>query len=596
MHLFQFADYGGNHAAYFKRVFSGVVMRIILDIFDYEINDLKQLSLSLLKRIARHFDIDGFQYLNKNKLIDSLYEYIKTNRRYLLFVDEDGIMSGLNWYNKEARRMLENNDITMNNTPITNNPADFKDGYYADRSNDVPQDNSVADSDMSRDSDTYSDRSRDRIKIDSRSFDIDEDSFGLGDKISDFNKSDQRQPRRNFSDCNDIVAARKAIRSGELREYRGILEINAKGYGFLRGNFCGNDNDKDAFVDNMIIKYLSLKDGDYIVGAGKKNEEGKSASLTYITAVNDINSEELPRRVPFEQLTPIFPDERLKLEAVMGRSEIAIRCIDLIAPIGKGQRAIIVSPPKAGKTTLLKQIANSIINNNPEVKVFMLLVDERPEEVTDMQRSIKAEVVYSTFDENPEHHIATAESVLKCAKRYVEYGKDVVIMLDSITRLARAYNVTIEHSGRALSGGLDPSALSAPKRFFGSARNVENGGSLTIIATALVDTGSRLDDVIFEEFKGTGNMEVVLDRKLSERRIFPAIDLAKSSTRRDDLLLEEDELRAAQFMRGMLDNSNYEVLDGLINEIYNSKNNAEFLKKFNARMEMMNKKGYVMRK
>lgn len=573
-------------------------MRIILDIFDYDINDLKNLSLSLLKRIARHFDVDGFQYLNKNNLIERLYEYITTNRRYLLFVDEDGIMSGLNWYNKEARRMLEKNDVTNTTQPAS--ASDQNNYYYPDRgeANENPYTNVSSEIEPNRDRvETYPDR-RDRLKIDTRNYYSDEEYFdtGLSDKITDFNKTEPRQQRRNFSDCNDIVAARKAIRAGELREYRGILEINAKGYGFLRGNFCGNDNEKDAFVDNMIIKFLSLKDGDYIIGAGKKNEEGKSASLTYITKVNDISAEELPRRTPFEQLTPIFPDERLKLESAVGRSEIAIRCIDLIAPIGKGQRAIIVSPPKAGKTTLLKQIANSIIANNPEVKVFMLLVDERPEEVTDMQRSIKADVVYSTFDENPEHHIATAEAVLRCAKRYVEYGKDVVIMLDSITRLARAYNITIEHSGRALSGGLDPSALSAPKRFFGSARNVENGGSLTIIATALVDTGSRLDDVIFEEFKGTGNMEVVLDRKLSERRIFPAIDLAKSSTRRDDLLLDDDELRAAQFMRGMLDSSNYEVIDGLINEIYNSKNNSEFLKKFNTRMEMMNKKGYVMRK
>ena len=286
------------------------------------------------------------------------------------------------------------------------------------------------------------------------------------------------------------------------------------------------------------------------------------------------------RRIKFDDLVPIYPDEKIKLETT--QNEYATRMMDLICPVGKGQRGMIVAPPKVGKTTLIKKIANSISTNNPEIELIVLLIDERPEEVTDMERSIKGQVIYSTFDELPEHHVKVAEMVAERAKRLVEHGKDVVILLDSITRLARAYNLTVPSSGKTLSGGIDPTALHKPKKFFGAARNIENGGSLTILATALVETGSRMDDVIFEEFKGTGNMEVVLDRALSERRIFPAINISKSGTRREDLLLSKDELSAMYSIRKALSTmSTAEVTEIFINEVMKSKDNKELVQKLN---------------
>jgi len=322
----------------------------------------------------------------------------------------------------------------------------------------------------------------------------------------------------------------------------GVLEVLPDGYGFLRNeNYLPGA--KDIYVSPSQIRRFSLKTGDKIRGKGRIPKEGeKFQALLYVQSVNGDPPEVAAKRTPFEQLTPIYPNERITLET--SPKELSTRLIDLIAPIGKGQRGMIVSPPKAGKTILLQKIANSITTNYPDIELIVLLIDERPEEVTDMQRSIKGEVVYSTFDKVPEHHIKVAEMVLERAQRLVEHKKDVVILLDSITRLARAYNLTIPPTGRTLSGGLDPGALHSPKRFFGSARNIENGGSLTIIATALVDTGSRMDDVIYEEFKGTGNMEIHLDRKLSEKRIFPAIDINKSGTRREELLLSQKELES----------------------------------------------------
>ena len=317
-------------------------------------------------------------------------------------------------------------------------------------------------------------------------------------------------------------------------------------------------------------------------------------------AVDEVNGnkpENLRNRPNFDNLVPIYPDERLRLELKTGKSDFAIRCIDLIAPIGKGQRAMIVSPPKAGKTTLLKKIANSISINYPDVMLFVLLVDERPEEVTDMQRSINGEVIYSTFDETPEHHCKSAELLIERAKRNVELGKDVVIIMDSLTRLARAYNLTIPPTGRTLSGGIDPGALHSPKRFFGSARNIENGGSLTIIATALIDTGSRMDDVIYEEFKGTGNMEIHLDRKMSERRVFPAIDLNRSSTRREDLLLTQKELEGVFAMRKMISSmDSQEATEKLLDYIVKTKNNDEFIGIICSQVNRWEKEGFSFRK
>ena len=318
----------------------------------------------------------------------------------------------------------------------------------------------------------------------------------------------------------------------------GILDILPDGYGFLRGdNYLSTP--KDVYLSPIQIKRFKLDNGDIVKGISRFKEGEKFPSLIFVGEVNGEHPEKAAKRKRFDELIPIYPTERLKLETTS--NEYAMRMIDLMSPIGKGQRGMIVAPPKVGKTTLIKKIANSISKNNPEVELIVLLIDERPEEVTDMKRSINGQVIYSTFDELPEHHVKVAEMVLERAKRLIEQNKDVVILLDSITRLARAYNLVIPSSGRTLSGGLDPAALHKPKKFFGAARNIENGGSLTILATALIETGSRMDDVIFEEFKGTGNMEVHLDRKLSEKRIFPAIDINKSGTRREDLLLTPKE-------------------------------------------------------
>lgn len=379
----------------------------------------------------------------------------------------------------------------------------------------------------------------------------------------------------------------------EFQEREGYLEINSENYGFLRVRY-GEFNEKDAYVRSATIKQFGLRRGDYVKGMCKRVQENKPIALFTVTELNGVPYEKVGKRPNFDDLVPIYPNERLRLE--VSPRDYATRCIDLVSPIGKGQRGIIVSPPKAGKTTLLKMIASSISTNYPDVELKVLLIDERPEEVTDMQRSIKGEVVYSTFDELPDNHTKTAEMLLDKAKRLVESGKDVVILLDSLTRLARAYNLTIPPTGRTLSGGIDPGALHSPKRFFGSARNIENGGSLTIIATALVDTGSRMDDVIFEEFKGTGNMEIHLDRRLSEKRIFPAIDLAKSGTRKEELLLTPSELEGTWSIRKMLSNAdNAEATENLISMIVKTSTNKEFIDQLNMQLRVMQKEGYIFR-
>ena len=355
----------------------------------------------------------------------------------------------------------------------------------------------------------------------------------------------------------------------------GILDILPDGYGFLRGeNYLSSP--KDVYISVIQIRRFKLDKGDVIKGIARCKEGEKFPSLIFVGEVNGESPEKAARRKRFDELTPIYPTERIKLET--DSKEYAMRMIDLMSPIGKGQRGMIVAPPKVGKTTLLKKIANSISKNNPEEKLIVLLIDERPEEVTDMKRSINGEVIYSTFDELPEHHVKVAEMVLERAKRLVEQGQDVVILLDSITRLARAYNLTIPSSGRTLSGGLDPAALHKPKKFFGAARNIEFGGSLTILATALVETGSRMDDVIFEEFKGTGNMEVHLDRKLSEKRIFPAIDILKSGTRRDDLLLTKEEAEAVDIIRKATNSLKPdEAVEKILDLFSKTRNNREFV-------------------
>ena len=360
---------------------------------------------------------------------------------------------------------------------------------------------------------------------------------------------------------------------------RGILEVMQDGYGFIRSaNYLPGDN--DVYVSPSQIRRFNLKTGDILEGNTRiKTQQEKFSALLYLSKVNNIDPMKIMHRKNFEDMTPVFPNERLSLEC--GKTSTAMRIMDLMSPIGKGQRGMIVSPPKAGKTTLLKQVALSVQKNNPEVHLLILLIDERPEEVTDIRESIEGEnveVIYSTFDELPEHHKRVSEMVIERAKRLVEHKKDVMILIDSITRLARAYNLTVPPSGRTLSGGLDPAALHMPKRFFGAARNMREGGSLTILATALVDTGSKMDDVVYEEFKGTGNMELVLDRKLSEKRMFPAIDILKSGTRREDLLLSKEEQEAVESMRkGLNGLRQEEAVDNILNMFSRTKNNEELI-------------------
>ena len=363
----------------------------------------------------------------------------------------------------------------------------------------------------------------------------------------------------------------------------GILEVLEEGYGFLRSpNYSYLPGPDDIYVSPSQIKRFNLQTGDTVNGQIRPPKEGERFfALLKIELVNENDSEDSRDRILFDNLTPLYPTERIHLETK--EEDLSMRMVDLLTPIGKGQRGLIVSPPRAGKTVLLQKIAKSITTNHPEITLIILLIDERPEEVTDMERSVKAEVVSSTFDEPADRHVQVTNMVLERAKRLVEQGKDVVLVLDSITRLARAHNVVAPHSGRTLSGGVDSNALQKPKRFFGAARNIEEGGSMTIIATALIETGSRMDDVIFEEFKGTGNMELVLDRKLSDRRIFPAIDINKSGTRKEELLLTEEELNRVWVLRKVLNEMNVlEVMEFLLDKMRSTKDNIGFLKSMNS--------------
>ncbi|MCR5674799.1 MAG: transcription termination factor Rho [Lachnospiraceae bacterium] len=377
--------------------------------------------------------------------------------------------------------------------------------------------------------------------------------------------------------ANEVAAEKSELDSG--MEAHGILEVMPDGYGFIRSaNYLPGEN--DVYVAPSQIRRFNLKTGDILVGNTRVKTQGeKFSALLYVKSVNGYHPEEASRRRNFEDMTPIFPDEKLRLERP--GASIAMRIMDLICPVGKGQRGMIVSPPKAGKTTLLKDVAKSVKANNPDIHMIILLIDERPEEVTDIKETIEGpnvEVIYSTFDETPEHHRRVSEMVIERAKRLVEHGRDVMILLDSITRLTRAYNLVVTPSGRTLSGGLDPAALHMPKRFFGAARNMREGGSLTILATALIETGSKMDDVVYEEFKGTGNMEMILNRKLQERRVFPAIDIPKSSTRREDLLLSRPEQDAVSIMRkGFNGMKGDDAVDQIINLFSRTRTNPEFV-------------------
>lgn len=411
--------------------------------------------------------------------------------------------------------------------------------------------------------------------------------FDSRTELSSQNRFDSRDTSAQYSNRFDNAMrddfANRFDNDGALPEgcqpACGILEVLQEGFGFLRSaNFLTGQ--QDVYVAPSQIRRFGLRTGDMVDGFQKANpDDNKYDALIRINTINGVNPELCSHRPNFEKLTPVFPNSRLSMEVEGGST--ALRIVDLISPIGKGQRGMIVSPPKAGKTTLLKEIANAVTHNYPDMHLIILLIDERPEEVTDIRESIQGEhveVIYSTFDETPEHHKQVAEMVLECAKRLVEHKQDVMVLLDSLTRLARAYNLTVTPSGRTLSGGLDPAALHMPKKFFGAARNMREGGSLTILATALVDTGSRLDDMVFEEFKGTGNMELVLDRKLSERRIFPAIDITRSGTRREDLLLTPDELTAVSTIRKSISGlKNDDAIEQILNHFVHTKNNAEFI-------------------
>ncbi len=379
------------------------------------------------------------------------------------------------------------------------------------------------------------------------------------------------------SSAGEVAAEKSDLDSG--MEANGILEVMPDGYGFIRSaNYLPGEN--DVYVAPSQIRRFNLKTGDILVGNTRVKTQGeKFSALLYVKSVNGYHPEAASKRRNFEDMTPIFPEQKLVLERP--GSSIAMRIMDLICPVGKGQRGMIVSPPKAGKTTLLKDVAKSVKANNPDIHMIILLIDERPEEVTDIKETIEGpnvEVIYSTFDETPEHHRRVSEMVIERAKRLVEHGRDVMILLDSITRLTRAYNLVVTPSGRTLSGGLDPAALHMPKRFFGAARNMREGGSLTILATALIETGSKMDDVVYEEFKGTGNMEMILDRKLQERRVFPAINIPKSGTRREDLLLSRQEMEAVAIMRrGYNGMKGDEAVDQIINLFSRTRTNPEFV-------------------
>ncbi|MBO5927083.1 MAG: transcription termination factor Rho [Clostridia bacterium] len=419
-------------------------------------------------------------------------------------------------------------------------------------------------------------------------------------KMQPENSNFGRKPRTE-NDNNNIKYEKDFFENIEVREdndyesvsvftssnvVKGVLEFHEQGFAFLRGENYEADASSDVYVSKSVIRNYRLRRGDYIEGYADKQNDNNSPSLYKILKLNGRDFDENLKRPYFDDLTPCYPNERISLECADNSDDISIRAIDLLSPIGRGQRGLIVAPPKAGKTTLIKKIANSIENNHKDIKLIVLLIDERPEEVTDLKRYVNAEVIYSTFDESPEHHVRIAELALNRGKRLVEMGDDVVILLDSITKLTRAYNTLVPSSGRTLSGGIEPLALQAPKKFFGSARNFENGGSLTILSTALIETGSKMDDVIYEEFKGTGNMEIILSRALSERRIFPAIDLYRSGTRRDDLLLSEKELDASFAVRRYLDRD-INASQNLIDMLKRTKNNDEFVQKAPVWCKMM---------
>lgn len=597
---------------------------------NYTLEELKAMTYFQLRDTARKMGIENISYMTEEELINNLLKTVKEDTdgaSETAAEKEDRAETPLGAYTRDDFDKMTIHSVRsivreLGITPSVKKKEELVEEYYK-LMEEISKNGGI----VSLDTRPKVRRGRPAKTEVSR---IVKDGVAQSENSTYVNRYSQGQDaveQKGDSDSADAVFKES---ESELRS--GILEL-LDGYGFLRAENC-ECGEKDVYVSGRIIKAMGLRAGDYVVGVAKRNADNKPPALTVVERVNpdfeysvvfqkDERGRDIPgtgeykmsgyvkdsgkdlsklrQRPHFDSLTPIFPQERLRLEIntaekSVTRGDFAIRSLDLIAPIGKGQRAMIVSPPKAGKTTLLKKIANSITTNHKEVTLFVLLVDERPEEVTDMKRSIKGEVIYSTFDEVPEHHCKAAELLIERARRLVELGKDVVIMMDSLTRLARAYNLTIPPTGRTLSGGIDPGALASPKKFFGAARNIENGGSLTIIATALVDTGSRMDDVIYEEFKGTGNMEITLDRKLSERRIFPAIDLNRSSTRREDLLLTQKELEGVWALRKLLSSGDsQDTTDQLLNMMQKTKNNEEFVESITNQVKIFEKNGYNIR-
>lgn len=522
-----------------------------------------------LREIAKAFNIAGYQKLRKAELIKALTdtEYARTGAEKTETepaCDGDSVVKKKKptetKKENEEDRPLDADDEKIGEKTVTRKAAEKKAGEN-----------------KKTDKDDLGNGKDDKALTEGKNTGRKNGTRGDRKKTGGRNESNEKDGKEPVAEESDGKDKKNEIQQEDRPEVEGILELAEGGFGFLRfSNFLTST--EDIYVSPTQIRRFNLKTGDKINGISRRPNEGeKFGALLYVNTVNGDEPGVSMKRPEFEELTPVFPNERITLEGAS--RELSMRLIDLVAPIGKGQRGLIVAPPKAGKTTLLKQIANSIERSHPEIEMIVLLVDERPEEVTDMKRSLHGgDVIYSTFDEMPQHHVKVAKMVLSRAQRLVEHGKDVVILLDSITRLARAYNLVVSSSGRTLSGGLDPGALHKPKKFFGAARKLEEGGSITILATALVETGSRMDDVIFEEFKGTGNMELHLDRKLSEKRIFPAIDLNKSGTRREDLLMDQEELEAIWSMRRALSNRDtQEVTEIIIDNLAHTRNNRDFV-------------------
>ena len=547
-----------------------------MNIENINLNDLNSQTLAQLREIAKELNVKSVTKYKKADLIEKIKEAVNKLKND----DTDAT--------KEENKIIKENKDTDKNKDLEKEEKEILDEKHTK----VDEDNKTESTDNIKQT-PYKPENNKNNKYENKNYTKNNTQGNINNQrnYNKFQKNDNKQQNNDNKSSNNtkgnytpkVVEESKIINefnTSKDDEVVGVLEILPDGFGFLRGsNYLSTEN--DVYVSPSQIRRFNMKTGDKVRGITRHPKTGeKFRALLFVQKINDEDPETAIQRKSFETLTPIYPEERLTLEKQP--NEISTRLIDLISPIGKGQRGLIVAPPKAGKTILLKSVANSIVKNYPNVELIVLLIDERPEEVTDMKESIDADVIYSTFDQVSSHHVKVAEMVLNRAQRLVEHGKDVVILLDSITRLARAYNLTISPTGRTLSGGLDPGALHGPKKFFGAARNIRQGGSLTILATALVETGSRMDDVIFEEFKGTGNMELHLDRKLAEKRIFPAVDIYKSGTRREDLLLSDKEKTALWKLRKeMSNNSVLEVTDNILEALKRTKTNEEFINNIN---------------